>query len=165
MTVLFDTCALISLLNEKATCHVSAEQCLRKLAEGKHRVMISPLTLAEYGVKGNLADVYAQPFRIPNFGVPHAEKAAKFRAVTCDAKKVERKEPHDRQFIATDTMILAQAAAEQVDCVLTNDTRTFTRTAEALKKAGEILPNVVLLNDDLLYHLGLTSQRNFDFEK
>ena len=165
MTVLFDTCALISLLNEKAARHVSAEQCLRKLVEGKHRIVVSPLTLAEYGVKGNLADIYAQPFRIPNFGVPHAEKAAKFRAVTCDAEKVERKDPHDRQFIATDTMILAQAAAEQVDCVLTNDTRTFTRTAEALKKAGEILPNVVLLNDDPLYHLGLTSQRNFDFEK
>ena len=42
MTVLFDTCALISLLNEKAICHVSAEQCLRKLVEGKHRIVVSP---------------------------------------------------------------------------------------------------------------------------
>lgn len=85
---------------------------------GEHRVVVSSLTLAEYGVKGNLADVYAQPFRFSSFGVPHAKKAAKFRAVTCDAKKVERKEPHDRQLIATDTMILAQAAAEQVDLCL-----------------------------------------------
>ena len=165
MTVLFDTCVLISLLSEGTDHHVSAEQCLRKLVEGKHRIVVSPLTLAEYGVRGNLADVYAQPFRIPHFGVPHAEKAAKFRAVTSDEKKVERKESCDRQLIAIDTMILAQAAVEQVDCVLTNDRRTFTRTAEALREAGETIPKVIMLNDDPLFHLGLTSQRNFDFEK
>lgn len=158
MTVLFDTCTLISLLNKKAAYHDTAVQCLKKLVEGKHRIIVSPLTLAEYGVKGNLSDVYEQPFRIPNFGVVPAAMAAKFRSITRDPKEVQRKEPHDRQYIAIDTMLLAHAVAEQVDCVLTNDTRTFKRTAEALRQKGESLPDIVLLSDDPLFHLGLTTR-------
>ncbi len=153
MKVLFDTCALISLVSDDAVYHEVAQQCFKELVKKKHRVYISALTLAEYSVRGNPSDVYKLPFRIPSFGVPHAEKAAEFRKVTGNKSKVARANPHDRQFISVDTMILAQAAIEHVDYVLTLDHNTFARAAQALVDAGYRLPQIVLLDDAPLSHL------------
>lgn len=147
MKVLLDTCVLISLISEEAGYHEVAQQYFKDLIEKRHRVMISPLTLAEYGVKGCLSDVYKLPIGIPLFGTPHAEKAAEFCKVTGNKDKVGRSIPNERRCIAIDTMILAQASVEQVALILTLDHRTFARTAHALVDAGYRIPKIILLDD------------------
>ena len=148
MTIMFDTCALIALTNPGDASHAIAEQCYRQLRKGKHTLLVSVISAAEFGVKSDISTITPRLFRVLTYGIPHAVKTAQFARVTSTA--VQRQEPHDRQFIYADTQILAQAEVEQVDFILTRDTRTFARTAAALKKEKLLSTEVVNLDEAAL---------------
>lgn len=152
MTIMFDTCALIALTNPDDPFHDAAERCYRSLKKGSHTLLISVISAAEFGVKGDISTIVPRLFRVMSYSLPHAVKAAQFARVT--GSKELRQEPHDRQFIYADTQILAQAEVEQADYILTRDTRTFTRTATVLQKAGLLSATVVNLDDSALNHIG-----------
>lgn len=158
MTVMFDTCALIALTNCNDEFHDIAERCYRELVKGKHRMLVSVISVAEYGVKGELSDIAKLSFLVPVFGMQHAAKAAQFANVT---KNIHREQQYDRQFIAADTQIIAQAEVEQVDCILTRDVRTFARTTYALKEKKLISLEIIRLDGDPLFQMGLDQQRSF----
>lgn len=158
MTVMFDTCALIALTNVSSKHHATARECYKLLKKGGHRLLVSVISVAEYGVKADIAIIIPKLFPLPpSFGVPHASMAAQFARLTGDKEKLPRSEDHSRKCIAADTQILAQAEVEQVDCVLTLDKNTLAKTAEALKSESLLHANVVRLDDDPLFHLGLES--------
>lgn len=162
MTVMFDTCALIALVNSGDQFHAIAERCHKALKRGKHRMLVSVISAAEYGVKDDISSIETLSFRIPAFGTPHAAKAAQLAKVTYS--QVPREQPHDRQFIAADTQIIAQAEVEQVDYILTRDVRTFARTAEILKQKGSISLEIVKLDEDPMFHMKLDHQQSFPEE-
>lgn len=157
MIVLFDTCALISLANPANKFHAVADECYRLLRKGKHRLLASVISVAEFGVKDDIKSIDSWEFRVPSFEITHAAKAAQFARLTGDKEKLPRSEDHSRKCIAADTQILAQAEVEQVDFVLTLDKKTLAKTAEALKSESLLHASVVELSDDPLFHLGLAS--------
>lgn len=156
MIVLFDTCALVSLANPADKFHAEADECYRLLKKGKHRLLASVISVAEFGVKDDIKSITSWGFRVPAFGTNHAAKAAQFARVT--SSKALRTQPYDRQFIYADTQILAQAEVEHVDFILTRDEKTFEKSANALIHAGMLAVKVVKLNNQALLHLGLDSQ-------
>ena len=157
MIVLFDTCALVSLANPADKFHAVADECYRQLKKGKHRLLASVISVAEFGVKDDIKSIDSWGFRVPAFEITHAAKAAQFTRLTGDKEKLPRSEEHSRKCIAADTQILAQAEVEQVDFVLTLDKKTLAKTAASLKSESLLHANVVRLDDDPLFRLGLAS--------
>lgn len=158
MIAMFDTCALIALTNEASEHHAIANACYTQLKRNGDQLRVSVVTVSEYGVRAAIDSIVPRLFPTPpSFGLPHASMAAQFARLTSNKKKLPRLEDHDRQFIAADTLILAQAEVEQVDCILTCDTRTLARTADLLKNEDLLHVSIVMLNSDPLFHLGLAS--------
>lgn len=167
MEVLLDTCTLINFAKEDALFHQHAASCMQKLSEQRHRLHISSLTLAEYGVKGDCSN-FLNPklFNVVHYGTQHALKAADFlKALHPHMLQLRDSEVNTRKVIAIDTLILAQAQIMGVDYVLTADGNTMAKTANALKRLGLFSPNVVLLCHSPLEKMGLveSSQLMLDF--
>lgn len=156
MKALIDTCVLINLFNENGNYHESARQCIEFLQEKKCLLIVSPLSLAEYGIKGSIADiVHSKLFASPSYGVRAAMQAAEFAKLTAsdDAKQTLRTTENARKIIAIDTQIIAHAACEDADYILTADANTFAQTARYIKTRGKLLSEIVVLGDGALKQL------------
>ena len=153
MKVLLDTCVLINLFDRQGNLHDCARQCIDLLLENKCRILVSALSLAEYGAKGNIADILqSKAFTTLTYGVRAAIRAAEFAKLTAsdDARQNLRSPENARKVIAIDTQIIAQAACEEADFILTADANTFAKTAEYLKTRGKLPAEVFLLDEDTL---------------
>lgn len=156
METLLDTCTLINFVKQDALFHQQAVSCMRKLSENKSRLHLSALTLAEYGVKGDVSNFLdAKHFNILQYSTQHALKAAEFLKAL-QPKIIQLKDADNtRKIITIDTHILAQAQVLGVDYVLTADEKTMAKTANALKELGLFHPELVLLSDFPLKKMGL----------
>ncbi len=153
MKVLLDTCVLINLFDKQGNLHDCAWQCVDFLLENKSRIMVSSLSLAEYGVRGNIADILqSKAFTALTYGVRAAMRAAEFAKLTAsdDARQNLRSQENARKVIAIDTQIIAQAACDEADFILTADANTFAKTAGYLKTRGKLPAEVVLLDGNTL---------------
>lgn len=157
MEVLLDTCTLINFAKEDAPFHQQAVSCMQKLSEQKHRLHISSLTLAEYGVKGDCNNfLNKRLFNVVHYGTQHALKAADFlKSLQPHMSLLRDPEINTRKVITIDTHILAQAQIIGVDYVLTADGNTMAKTAKALQSKGLFSPNMVLLAHSPLEKMGL----------
>lgn len=123
------------------------------LLENKSRIMVSSLSLAEYGVRGNIADILqSKAFTALTYGVRAAMRAAEFAKLTAsdDARQNLRSQENARKVIAIDTQIIAQAACDEADFILTADANTFAKNAGYLKTRGKLPAEVVLLDGNTL---------------
>lgn len=153
MKVLLDTCVLINLFDKQGNLHDCARQCVDFLLENKSRIMVSSLSLAEYGVRGNIADILqSKAFTALTYGVRAAMRAAEFAELTAsdDARQNLRSQENARKVIVIDTQIMAQAACDEADFILTADANTFAKTAGYLKTRGKLPAEVVLLDGNTL---------------
>lgn len=164
MKVMFDTSALITLSDVSRPNHAEAQRCYDALV-GENALMItSAIAVSEYGVKGNVQDILGlQSIVVQDFNVLHAEIAASFKRYTMTvASGTIRTECNTRAIVTNDTQILAQAHVEDVDYILTEDERTFARTANALKDANLMSAEVILLRDNPVHAMGLMKQSTLD---
>lgn len=153
MKAMVDTCVLINVFDKHGNLHDVAQQCLDFLLENKCRLMVSSLSLAEFGVKGDIADILqSKAFSALAYGVRAAMRAAEFTRLTAsdDARQNLRTLDNARKVIAIDTQIIAQAACEEADFILTADANTFAKTALYLQTRGKLPAEVILLNENAL---------------
>lgn len=148
MKIMYDTGALISLFDKTRERH---EKMLAMhesiLSDGKSVILLSPIVLSEYGVKGDALAVLKQSrFVTSAYNERHAIEAARLKKSTMFNDEL-RSEANTRFVIINDTQIIAQANIEGVDYVLTEDQNTFFKTAKALKDSGLIATEVLSLRD------------------
>jgi len=163
MKVMFDTCAVVALLNEASPTHASALGCYKRIVEEKGQLLISAIVVSEYAVC-NSPQALFELFEIVDYNARHALEAARLRKVSMDPAKLKRDEQNRRSVIINDTQIIAQANGEQVDFILTNDAKTFKKTADQLFEAGLISTKVLLLSEFPLEALGLGMQMELPLE-
>ncbi len=153
MKAMVDTCVLINIFDKHGNLHDYAQQCLDFLLENKCRLMVSSLSLAEFGVKGDIAGVLqSKAFFTLAYGVRAAMRAAEFTRLTAsdDARQNLRTQDNARKVIAIDTQIIAQAACEEADFILTADANTFAKTALYLQTRGKLPAEIILLDENAL---------------
>lgn len=157
MKVMFDTCAAVALLNEASSTHATALECYKRIVEVKGQLLVSAIVVSEYAVC-NSPQALFELFDIVDYNARHALEAARLRKVSMDSAKLERDKQNSRSVIINDTQIIAQANGEQVDFILTNDAKTFKKTADMLLGAGLISTRVLLLSESPLGAMGLGVQ-------
>lgn len=154
MDVILDTCTLINFVKKDADYHREAVMCIQALSAKKHRLHLSSLTLAEYGVKGD-SGYFLNPkkYGILPYSTQHALTAAEFLKETLSAPIKDG--DNSRKIITIDTHILAQAQVAGVDYVLTVDRKTMAKTASILIQKGIFSPQMVLLSESPMEKMGL----------
>jgi hypothetical protein len=94
-------------------------------------------------VKQPVYDLPLRSFRIQNYTLPHAIRAASlFRAVREFGSGEGREE---RVVIINDLKIIAQACEDEIPVVLTEDANTLSRLALRLQKTGVLSVSALLL--------------------
>lgn len=149
MKILVDTGCLISLVDPTRLYHQAVLDFILASFEQRDSVYISTLSLAEYGQKGCIADLFtAFPDCISlDFNFIHAQEAGRVRQLT---SSIDRNQDNTRKVIAVDSMIISQAIAEAVDVVLTEDKNTFAKTVTHLGQMdAALIPFKVLHPKDI----------------
>ncbi len=118
--VLLDTSFFIRLLNESDPLHINVLNYYRYFLENEFTLKTSTISIAEYCVKGELAELPLQDVQIIPFNINHAEKAGQFAAIVFQNRTILNLS--DRKIIPNDTKLFAQAdAEEQIQMFATSD--------------------------------------------
>lgn len=143
--VILDTSFLISFADPDRPNHGVAKAYFEKFVTEGIPMWASAVVLGEFHVKQSINDLPLQYFRILNYTVPHALRAARLFAT------LDKSGLHDatekRPIIINDLKIISQAVEEQIPVVLTEDKRTLSKMIEALQRAEPLPLKAVLLAD------------------
>jgi hypothetical protein len=118
-----------------------AMEYYRYLLANSIPMYLSSLVAAEFAVRQPVTDLPLRTFQILPFNLTHAIQAA-----ALDFKAL-RKPEDARAVVKEDIKILAQAAAENISHVLTEDAQTLYRYCEQLCAAGKISIKAIKLVD------------------
>lgn len=158
MTILWDSSALISLLDETRSTHEAALECYWRLREEGELQIISSIAISELAVKNNPEPIFLEfGFQVQDFNIRHAIEAANVKKITMVDKQL-RSEQNTRAVIVNDSQIIGQALAEQVDYILTEDQNTFCKTVSKLHSKLGMSLQALLLSDDPLGKIGYTQR-------
>lgn len=138
--VLLDTSFLISLVSESRPHHAIAAQYYRHLLKHDVPMYFSAIVAAEFGIRQPINDLPLHRFRLLDFNIVHAQKAAALwsalgRHDTGDARAVVR----------DDVKLLAQAGHEDIGVVLTEDASTLHKYCERLRSTGHLQTRAITL--------------------
>ena len=156
MIVMWDTSALISLVDKNRANHEIAKKCYCKLLEHDEVQLVSSIAISEYAVQADASALLQNlEFCIQEFNLNHALTAAKLKKITLDEKDLRSRE-NTRNVVVNDTQLIGQAHAENVEVILTEDASTFCKTVAKLRDKGVICLKAILLNDNPLQYFGYT---------
>jgi len=110
-SVLLDTSFLITLLNNARSHHKTATDYFYHWTTNKVRLYASTIVIAEYSVKGKLADMVMQHLVVLPFNYDHALKAGELVAAQTEAKKNKSwpQAGNERDAVKDDIKLFAQA--------------------------------------------------------
>lgn len=140
-SVLVDTSFLISFADGGRKHHAVAMEYYRYLLENGIPIYFSSLVAAEFAVRQPITDLPLRTFRVLPFNLTHAIQAA-----ALDFKQLRQPE-NARAVVKEDIKILAQAAAENISHLLTEDARTLYRYCEQLRADGKLSTKAIKLVD------------------
>lgn len=156
MIVMWDTSALISLVDKNRANHETAKNCYRKLLEHDELQIVSSIAISEYAVQADASLLLQNlEFCIQEFNLNHALTAANLKKTTLGEKDLRSLE-NTRNVVVNDTQLIGQAHAENVEVILTEDASTFCKTVAKLRDKGVITLKAILLNDNPLQYFGYT---------
>lgn len=155
MKIMFDTCALITLLDRKRNHHGLMQSCFAHWQKREDIVLlVSAIALSEFAVMDSPEAVMTQlPIEILNFDALHALTAADFKKAYLPDKTL-RDEQNPRNVIINDLQIISQASVEQVDFLLTSDEKFYKR-AKRIRDDGKMSTEPVLINENMPRILGV----------
>ena len=124
-SVLLDTSFLIRLLSAKDSLHSNALGYFKYFLNHHIPMYLSTITVAEYCVNGDIAELPLRNVRILPFNFQHASVAGKFAKVLFEARSANEIFVENRLLIPNDAKILAQAnCVESVKYFVTSDTKS-----------------------------------------
>ena len=107
--VLCDTSYFIRWAKPDNDLHQAAQEYLKFLVEGGHRIYVSTIALAEYAVKDSISHLPFRYLRVLPFNIDHAQRAGEFARAVFSARKGYSGQLEQRAVIPNDTKMFAQA--------------------------------------------------------
>lgn len=138
---MLDTSALISLVDDTRRFHTAAREYFAQSLEKGIPLHVSTLALAEFATKQPVTDLPLQQLRIEPFNIQHAVQCGKFWAVLMPRRDAD----DSRVAVKADIQLLAQANAEGIPYILTEDKNTLSKYAERARSDGHSQCQVILL--------------------
>lgn len=140
--LMLDTSFLITLVDDNRAHHNTARQYYQHCLENEIPLHVSTLALAEFAIKQVITDLPLTNFRIEPFNVRHAVECGKLWAAL-----MPKRDPSDsRAVVKTDLQLLAQAHAEGIPLIATEDAASLSKYTERAKKARHVSCDAVLLS-------------------
>jgi PIN domain nuclease of toxin-antitoxin system len=128
VSVLLDTSFLISLVDNKRDNHEVAKKYYTYILEMEIPIYFSSIVASEFAIKQPITDLPLDNFRTLPFNLLHSIKAAEVWNLLGG-----RDNGDSRSVIKDDMKIIAQALKENIEFVLTDDTKTFYKYCERLR--------------------------------
>ena len=142
--VSLDTSFRISFADPDRRNHAVAVDYFRHCLAQKIPMWISTIAAGEFEVGQPVSDLPLQNFRMQPYNLPHAIRAAAlFRALREPAVPLTE----ERRIIVNDLKIIAQAEADQIPIILTEDASTLTRLVTRLRQRGAVSVRALLLSE------------------
>jgi hypothetical protein len=142
VSTLLDTGFLISLVDGRRPHHATAVQYYRHMLQNDVPMYFSAIVAAEFGIKQPITDLPLNNFRILNFNIPHAQKAAGLW------NALGSRDTNDaRQVVREDVKLIAQATHESIALILTEDANTLFKYCERLRQSAHSQTRAVKLAD------------------
>lgn len=141
-SVLLDTSFLISLVDKNRLHHDIAVQYYQYMLKNNMPMLFSAIAAAEFGIKQPITDLPLNNFRILDFNVPHAQKAANLWNALG-----QRDAEDKRAVVRDDVKLLAQASHEDIAYILTEDASTLHKYCERLRASGHLQTRAIMLKD------------------
>ncbi len=124
-SVMLDTSFLIRLLSKNDILHQNAMEYFRYFLEQDVPMYVSTITVAEYCVNGEIAELPFRNIRIVPFNIQHAPVAGRFASVLYAARATGTLVVDSRLIIPNDAKIFAQASClDDVRYFVTSDTKS-----------------------------------------
>jgi predicted nucleic acid-binding protein len=143
--VSLDTSFLISFADPARPNHAVAVDYFRHCLTQRIPMWISVVAAGEFEVGQPVMDLPLQNFRIQPYNLPRAIRAAElFKATRSEMTPAAEDR---RPIIINDLKILAQAEAEGIPVILTEDANTLSRLADRLRRHGQVQVRVLLLSE------------------
>jgi len=123
--------------------HVVARQYFEHALASGATMYVSTLALAKFAIKQAITDLPLGALRVLPFNVDHAIEAGRLASILMPAR-----DPRDeRATVRTDLNLIAQALAERIPYVLTEDRRTLAKCVDRARAAGVSRCRAVVLAD------------------
>jgi predicted nucleic acid-binding protein len=126
-SVLLDTSFFIRLLNDEDALHTNAKGYFRYFLEEGIILKISTISIAEYCVKGTIAELPLNNVQILPFNFDHAKRTGEFAKTVFNAQgKTKDNSISPRTIIPNDSKLFAQADVEKtINYFVTSDVRSL----------------------------------------
>lgn len=156
---LLDTSFLISLVDARRPNHSTAAQYYRLMLEQQSPMYFSAIVAAEFAIKQPTTDLPLKNFRCIPFNIPHSIEAARLWNL------LNRDSADSRMVVRDDAKLMAQAAHESIQFILTEDASTLYKYCERLRNDGHIKTRAIKLVDGFdSYALREDGQRGLNLD-
>jgi hypothetical protein len=124
--VLLDTSFIIRLLSESDNLHDNAKAYYKHFLEHGVEMKFSTISIAEYCVIGDVAELPLRNLKIIPFNFDHAQRAGQFAAKVYSARNGgQLPEIKERMLIPNDTKLFSQADLDSsIQYFVTSDTKS-----------------------------------------
>jgi len=150
--VLLDTSFFIRLLTDTDCYHKNAKEYYKYFLDNKIAIKCSTVSVAEYCVKGDYADLPLLQIQILPFNFHHAVKAGEMGNILFTAR--DKIQTPDRKIIQNDIKLFAQADVEpEIDAFVTSD-RNSEKMLNQIRVAMSISFKIINIETPLNVFLG-----------
>ena len=157
---LLDTSFLITLVDDRRIWHLVARQYFENALASGAVMYVSTLALAEFSIKQAVTDLPLHTLRVLPFNIDHAIAAGPLASNLMPAR-----DPGDeRGTVRTDLNLIAQANAERIPYILTEDRKTLAKYLDRARSSGTSMCRAVILADGFDARWFSDGQSTFEFK-
>lgn len=132
LSVLLDTSFCIRLGKPDDALHQNTLDYFQYFLENKIELYLSSIVIAEYSVKGDIADLPLKTMKIIPFDFFDGKTAGEFHSILLDKHKqnIER----EKNVVKDDCKLIAQIYNRKLDAYITKDRKSFSQIINPLMK-------------------------------
>jgi len=148
LSVLLDTSFCIRLGKPSDPLHQNALDYFQYFLENKVELYLSSIVIAEYSVKGDVADLPLKTMKIIPFDYFDGKTAGEFYSILLNLNKQQL--DREKNVVKDDCKLIAQIYNRKLDAYISKDRKSFSQIINPLMKEKsfevELLDLVISLN-------------------
>ena len=148
LSVLLDTSFCIRLGKPSDPLHQNALDYFQYFLENKVELYLSSIVIAEYSVKGDIADLPLKTMKIIPFDYFDGKTAGEFYSILLNLNKQQL--DREKNVVKDDCKLIAQIYNRKLDAYISKDRKSFSQIINPLMKEKsfevELLDLVISLN-------------------
>lgn len=145
-SVLVDTSFLITANDNTRENYRTAKKYLRYFLDKKIKMYLSAIVISEFHQKQTIAPILRSGWYVTlPFAIEHGLECSN---IAHGLGNQARKSDDSRAEYRDDIKLMAQAQANDIDFIITDDHTTLARYCKILKEAGMFSPTVLPINEE-----------------